>query len=55
MFVGYEGPVLAGEDVRQTITRSSSSLAGSEIGHENFTNSIYDGATISSLALDNSF
>ena len=55
VLVGDQGAVFAGENVRQTLTRSSSSLTGGEVGHQNFSNSIYDRTAISSLALDNSF
>ena len=55
VFVGYQGPVFAGENVRQTLPGSPSILTRGEVGHQNFSNSIYDGAAISSLALDNSF
>ena len=55
MFVGDQGPVFAGEYIRETLTRSPSILTRGEVGHQNFSNSIYDGAAISSLALDNSF
>ena len=55
MFVGYQGPVFAGENVRQTLPGSPSILTRGEVGHQNFSNSIYDGTAISSLALDNSF
>ena len=55
VLVGDQGAVFAGENVRQTLPRSSSIFTGGEVGHQNFSNSIYDGTTISSLALDNSF